>query len=622
MRQGINNLGNGRQQGYLWPKDHNSFGWIVSRQRILHEANLLGIKNIILGKEQISDIASIQLRAPGEKAFVLSQLTKSYSDSVKSSTERNLQLFITQPLKVYEQEAQNLAIANAGIAVDHTLLDVFIPQIPAGSINVPPSVKERHNILVRGAKSPAERNAALPVGGLFIENNATVPISTIRERSIAKQYAELENRNERPDPNADIDVLKGQLDDDQKTEAASKFSTSEGNREQATNRIKEINKNALHFFNYALGEGHIMPICGTEVKNHQWNQAFEKIELTYTKPETSDYAVERSLEILTSMKYNDPELYEQETLEHYKHRLLIAEVHHQLAKQMHERTPPMQNLTLGAALTPVLSKDWQLDYEELLMSLHDKTDAEIIRMKPHAIIYRRMADRHEAVVNGICVKGGPNENFKNTYKEEVNLKRTEYSITNFMSRVKFLEKQKPQEEQMLQTILKTKSKPITINNISTTKASSSSTTDPKGSKEYKQEIRHCKTCKKYRPDIINKFNKKSLYTSHNTDKCFLEHGAKYNPNDPRNNNSTTKSDNTKSSGKTTSSKRSRKTDKPNTGRSITIAKKVKIESKNNNSDADDEDGEENEEDAEDEERADSEEEINTGGKNLSDNETD
>ena len=514
-------VNNSSSPGLIWSEEYTSYGWIKNRQNLLNGANLLSIKSILLGEETVSNVQAIQDRSPSLKSFIIAQLTTRYNNLVKLSTTQNLELYAGEPLAVYEQQAIINGILTAGLTIDHTLLDVLIPPIAPLSINIASSVREKHNIKTRNAKTNAERTAE--PGGFFIENANTLALSTIQIRALAKSFAELENRNERPDPTANIETLKTLLSDDEQIEAASKFSQSESNKELSTNRLKDTDTHALYFFNTCMGEAHLAPICGQEIKNRQWREAWIKIETEYTKPSTSNDAVKRLTKDLEDLKYNDSKSFACETIDHFVNQLLEAEAHLQIAKQIHEKTPPTQIIAPATIPTPIPPNTWHLSFEQILIMFHNNTDEEIKAKHPQSVIYRRHEQRIDAVLDKLCATGSGNEQFKKDFEEEVNLNRTANTIPNAITRLKFREKQLPPDKQKLKTVLTSKSKPpLTVNKVSISSTPSSTNT---------AATDLCKTCDKHRPNTPS-WKRPDILTkhTHKTKDCRLEHGAKHKKN--------------------------------------------------------------------------------------------
>jgi hypothetical protein len=153
----LTSLVNSRLPGIIWEHDLSSIGWIKHQQDLLNGGNLLGIKSVLLGQETVSDQAIIQRRSPTHRDFILAQLAVKYNDLVKQSTAQNIAVYNEDPTAVYEHKAILDGIAAANLVIDNTLLDVLIPPVLANSINIPPAIRERFNIKMRGATSAADK---------------------------------------------------------------------------------------------------------------------------------------------------------------------------------------------------------------------------------------------------------------------------------------------------------------------------------------------------------------------------------------------------------------------------------------------------------------------------------
>ena len=503
--------------GQLWKENHDTFGFIKARQKMIETMNTLGIKNVLLGTEKLPDNTAITNRAPNELSFYQSQQTFKYNRKVEQAADLNNSLYREDPSLVYAHRAELLEITNAGLIIDHTLL--IIPPVPAGSVNIHPSIREMFNRKVMHAKTVAERGVAL--GGIFIENAAQAILTTVQIREIAMEYAKLEMRADLPDAAANIETIKQNLSIDQINDAMSKFSSSESTKEESTNRLKLTNSQAQHFFDVCLGAALTASICDQEIKEQKWNEAWTKFNLHFTKQTTSSHASKRLEEELQALSYNDARKYSSQTIDHFMQELLEIEVQVQIAFQQSELHPPTQIVHPAIVPTAIPADIWHMKYEDLMREIHLLSDNQIQANHPNSILYRRKAQRYNTVLDKLAPPGSLNETFKNSFLEEVNDNKTEPTIKNFVERLKFMEKLRPTNKQQLTTTLLIKSKVVAVNNIKT-----DAKTPAQKQEQTAQEKMLCKTCKKFRPDKVTYYNRDLLTMhSHQTEDCRHPHGA-------------------------------------------------------------------------------------------------
>ena len=583
--------------GKIWISDFDSYGFIKYNPKILETMNSLGIKQILIGNEVLSNSSAIANRAPHEISYYQSQVTVKYNSKVERAEGNNISLYNNDPSIPYAHQAELDMIANAGLVIDPTLL--IIPPVPAGSVSINPSVRDMTNRKLFNARTAAERGT--PLGGVFIENAAQQIFTTVAIRGIAHEYAKLEMRAHLPDPTATIDTIKLDLSIDQINDAMTKFANSESTKEESTNRLMSTNINAQHFFDVCLGSILTAPICGQEIKEQKWHEAWKKLQLHFTKQTTSSNAAKRFESELKLLSYNDPSIYASQTIDNFMQNLLELEVNSQLAQQMSELHPPMQIIPPSTIPTVVPTAIWHMTTEELIRELHSLPDNQIQATHPHAIIYKRSVQRLHTVLDKLAPQGSLNENFKNSFLEEVNEGKTAATINNFVTRLKFVEQQRPLDQQQLTTTLLVKSKVVAVNNVNAIgklSAANNNDTQPKPKK-------HCKTCEKHRPNARLFGKGQLLQHTHNTSECFKEHGVMYNKQQDSgnsskssitNSNSSKKRDNSNS--KATDSGKKGGSGKKKIDRKVTIAKRVKAEAKvsDTDGDADAEESDDNDED--------------------------
>lgn len=385
----------------------------------------------------------------------------------------------------------------------------------------------RFNQKVLEAKTVAEKNS--PLDPIFIEN-AITPILTYSERNAtAKSWAELENRHLSPTPNATDNELRDSLQGVRQTRAMTNFSLSENSKETSTNRMQDGNSNAAMFFEIVITQHVTNQMCSEQIKVKDWSGAWRKLRKEMTSKEKLIHAATIFEKEINAIVLGDPTIYVSENFDHFLNRISEAEANLQEALQYMETSPPTRApAVLGGPPAPIPFEQWRLTREQIKETVHNSTDSEIRILYPDAIWYRRGAIRMQTIINGACGKAGSkNDKVKELWLVDVNRNPPLESHTSksFIARMKNHINHRENSDENNKTVLLVKSKVVAVNNIKTDER----TPAQKKGQGVKREDKLCKTCKKFRPDSMLRINRNTfLMNSHNTEDCFLEHGAKYN----------------------------------------------------------------------------------------------
>ena len=492
--------------------------------------NVLGIENILTGKEILTTTESIIERSPTLLNYLLGEQTELYISSVKEE-EANLRI-------AYDKDPSLSSIHNAilnnlqtnNIAIDRNLTQANIPQPAAGSIAINPLIRLRTNVKLNDAKNNQEKNA--PLDPIFIETANTPILSYAETNSVAKRWAELEKRNLTPTPNATIEQLRQELPPSKVLKATSNFSASENSKETSTSRLQELDKNASYFFETVLTPQVTNSICSEQVKQKRWHDAYELIIKKFTSREKLTNAIEEFQEELDKMKYIDPNLYSSEHIDHFINRVAEAEANIQIAQQYLERSPPLLPVALaGAPPTAMPASQWHLTKEDFIKVVYEHTDDEIGMMHPHSKMYRRDNARMLNLINKMCEPAGSeNDKVRIAWMSDVNRNPPQdaYTTKAFIARMRIAINLRANNETTNQTISVIKVRPIVVNKTTTTPAGGSknpSTANSSNNNNQLKPLKHCDTCEEHRPTLQTADKQMFIFQTHNTKECKQNGGV-------------------------------------------------------------------------------------------------
>ena len=495
----------------------------IEHQKAIHEQmQTMKIKDFLIGNAPITSVETISTRSPSYIQFLLGQQDKRWREETKAAFEAHMLNYTNDPTQVYiDNEIKN---ALQGIEINRDLLDNAIPVPQAGSVPIPLVIKELSMKSTFKYTTQAQINGPHPNSVLAVVIG-TALINPAEAKRIARYTAELECRQYLPTPNATTQALENDLPPHSVTTAKSDFSASESSKDLSSAKTHDHTNNIISFFETCIGAPTYNSICSEDIKNHRYKEGWTKIVTHFTSPTQLVDAVSHFEKKRNEIIFSDPTIFDSESVEHYLERCATAEINLQRSHQFLESAIPTKpNPIAGGPNLPCLPDEWQLNMDQAgdLMTMND---ADIKIKYPNSIIYRSHTVRTAAFATGACTDNPENEKVRLEMERKIantgdpSLR----TLTNLKKRLITDINLDPNRKN--ETIFL--AKPI-IANKAITIVNKAIIPDPS-----KPTKKHCIKCKKHRPEAKSNYNKTHLYKTHNTKDCKAEHGAMYDPTNPR-----------------------------------------------------------------------------------------
>ena len=485
----------------------------------------LNIQELLERQVILTTTTSIASRSPSLQTYLQGEQRQLYDEATKERTKVILQAYENDPSLQYTHNAILANMRANNIEVDRNLADINIPVPLAGSIPIDGVVRTRTNVKVNHATTQAEKNA--PLDPTFVVIVGTPVLSFAEKELTARRWSEMENRHLLPNAQATEQELRLELPSHLVLRATSNFSKSEESKEASTSRMQELNNNAAMFFKVVVGTHVTNSICADQVVAKEWGGAWKSITDKLTSRDKLTSALEIFRDELSDIKFCDNKLFQSEQLDHFLHRLSNAEANYQITQQFVDRSPPMQPAMPGGQQIAIPPEQWQLSREQIQEVVFNYTDDAITARYPNSKMYRRDHTRLQDLIDNLCEdKNGENEKVRVAWMTDVNRGLEPHTAKAFINRVRIDMDLRPNSETNNKTVFLVKSKVVAVNNIKTDENPPALKRE-QGVKK-REEKKLCKTCKKFRPEATQRFNRNALLMhTHNTEDCFLEHGAKH-----------------------------------------------------------------------------------------------